>query len=1212
MNKSAIKNYAVWARNELIARVSQKAYEYGVTEKETPKYDSELVNGKLLSNIEKKQLNELISQVNKHGFNHVMEEVAYTWFNRFIALRFMEVNNYLPQKVNVFTNGNNQFKPQMISEAIHLEIDGVDKKKVFEFIEQNNQEELYKYLLLSVCNDMNKYLPDMFTPITDYKALLIPDHLLNDGSVIDRLIKDIPEEDWLNEEIENSSDNGTTIIGWMYQYYISEKHNQVININKGNIKKEDIPAATELWTTDWVVRYMVDNSLGRYWIERNPNSPLKSKLRYLATSKDNSIPVINETIKPEAITFLDPCMGSGHILAYAFDVFMEIYRECGYSDRDAAESILENNLYGIDIDNRAYQLAYFSVMMKARAYNRKIMTMGIEPHLTAIVETNGVDSLSYFGMKQTNESKEMEKYLLKTYKDALELGSLIESEDKDYKTYEIYLDDINNSGELSSDFYGWQEEIYPLAKSLVKQADILKRKFTITTTNPPYMSKMEGKLKQYVINNYKDVSSDLFAVFIKRNFKFTQKDGYMGFMTPFVWMFIKSYASLREYIINNKDITTLVQMEYSAYEEATVPICSFVLANRKTSNYGYFYRLSSFKGGMEVQKQKVLEANANKQCGYFYENRLDNFKKIPGSPIAYWASKNMLSDFESGIQLKNIAYPRQGMATTDNNRFLRLWFELENWNIDFCAKSESDTFKLAKWFPYNKGGDFRKWYGNNDYVVNFKNGGKEVCDYIDSHSAVNHKGRVINRERYFNPSVTWSKISSGTIAFRYKPEGHIFDVAGTSIFGTDDTLKKMIAILNTSVTMQILKMISPTLNYEVGHICSIPIILHENQKITDTANENISLSKNDWDSFETSWDFTVNPLVKQLGFLWDATGVGATIHEYYGHHVKVNSNMELCYHLWKIECNKRFKQLKENEEELNKIFINIYDLQDELTPEVSYKDVTVHYVVDSKDDIPKSFEGSNYVRTKQDEIKSFISYAVGCMFGRYSLDVDGLAYAGGEWDDSKYKSFIPDQDDIIPIYEDEFYGDDDITGRFIDFVRVAFGEDDLEANLTFIADSLGSKGSPRKVIRDYFINDFFKDHCQMYQVTGSGKRPIYWQFDSGKKNGFKALVYIHRYKPDLIARMRTEYVHPQQARYRTQINMLENQIGSVSKSDEIRIKKEIQTIKAKADELAIYEEKIHHWADKMEPMDLDDGVVNNYNKFQELLVPNVVKKPKEK
>lgn len=1212
MNKNAIKNYAVWARNELIARVSQKAYEYGVTEKDTPKFDSELVNGKLLSNTEKKQLNELISQVNKHGFNHVMEEVAYTWFNRFIALRFMEVNNYLPQKINVFTDGNNQFKPQMISEAIHLEIDGVDKKKVFEFIEQNNQEELYKYLLLSVCNDMNNYLPDMFTPITDYKALLIPDHLLNEGSVLDRLIKDIPEEDWQNEEIENSSDNGTTIIGWMYQYYISERHNQVVNMNKGNIKKEDIPAATELWTTDWVVRYMVDNSLGRYWIERNPKSPLKSKLRFLATSKDNSIPVINETIKPETITFLDPCMGSGHILAYAFDVFMEIYRECGYSDRDAAESILENNLYGIDIDNRAYQLAYFSVMMKARAYNRKIMTMGIEPHLTAIVETNGVDSLSYFGMKQTNESKEMEKYLLKTYKDALELGSLIESEDKDYNTYEIYLDDINNSGELSSDFYVWQEEIYPLAKSLVKQADILKRKFTITTTNPPYMGKMEGKLKQYVLDNYKDVSSDLFAVFIKRNFKFTQKDGYMGFMTPFVWMFIKSYGLLREYIINNKDITTLIQMEYSAYEEATVPICSFVLSNRKTENLGYYYRLSDFKGGMEVQKQKVLEANINKQCGYFYETHEDNFKKIPGSPIAYWISSKLITAFQVGRPLSPVCRPTQGLATGDNGRFLRLWFEVCYLNTSFdCDSCDSSTARATRWFPYNKGGEFRKWYGHNDYVVNWENDGFEIRNFKDEKGKL--RSVIRNPQFYFKECASWSKVSSGPIAFRYKPKGFVFDVAGTSIFSENKrSLVYILGLCNSNVIMTILKAISPTLNYEVGQIANLPVIFDRQETVVSITNDNISLSRQDWDSYETSWDFTVNPLIKQLDSLWDATGVGATIHSYYGKHIKVNSNMELCYHLWKIECNERFKQLKENEEELNRIFIDIYGLQDELTPEERDKDVTVHYVVDSKADIPESFDGSNYVRTKQDEIKSFISYAVGCMFGRYSLDVDGLAYAGGEWDDSKYKSFIPDQDDIIPIYEDEFYGDDDITGRFIDFVRVAFGEDDLEANLTFIADSLGGKGTPRKVIRDYFINDFFKDHCQMYQVTGSGKRPIYWQFDSGKKNGFKALVYIHRYKPDLIARMRTEYVHPQQARYRTQINMLENQIGSVSKSDEIRIKKEIQTIKAKADELAIYEEKIHHWADKMEPMDLDDGVVNNYNKFQELLVPNVVKKPKEK
>lgn len=1160
MNKSAIKNYAVWARNELIARVSQKAYEYGVTEKGTPKIDSESVNGKLLTNTEKKQLNELILQVNKYGFNHAMEEVAYTWFNRFIALRFMEVNNYLPQKVNVFTDECNNFKPQILSEAIHLEIDGVDKKKVFEFIEQNNQEELYKYLLLSVCNDMNKYLPDMFTPITDYKALLIPDHLLNEGSVLDRLIKDIPEEDWLNEEIENSSDNGTTIIGWMYQYYISERHNQVVNINKGNVKKEDIPAATELWTTDWVVRYMVDNSLGRYWIERNPDSPLKNKLRYLATSKDNTIPVINETIKPEAITFLDPCMGSGHILAYAFDVFMEIYRECGYSDRDAAASILENNLYGIDIDNRAYQLAYFSVMMKARAYNRRIMTIGIEPHLTAIVETNGVESLSYFGMKQTKESNEMEQYLLRTFKDALELGSLIEVDTKDYDSYKKYLDGVNDSGELSADFYSWQEEIYPLAKSLVKQAEILEGKYIITTTNPPYMSKMERKLKQYVVDNYKDVSSDLFAVFIKRNFKFTQKDGYMGFMTPFVWMFIKSYESLREYIINNKEITTLVQMEYSAYEEATVPICSFVLSNRKNNNLGYYYRLSDFKGGMEVQKQKVIEANTNKQCGYFYEAHEDNFKKITGCSIIFWESERVFDIFEKYPNMENYLDVKNGMSTTNNNRFLRLWTEVNVDRTCFDAENRQQAKKSnKKWFPYNKGGEYRKWYGNSIYVCNWEDDGKEIRKAAEGATG----GRIVSEDYYFHRSLSWSKISSGQFSLRFYYPGHLFDVAGPSIFGKIDDQYFALGLANSVVKKPMLESISPTLNYERGHVALFPVIEKEKSAICYLSEINIRISKYDWDSYETSWDFTVNPLIKQLDSLWDATGVGATIHSYYGEHIKVNSNMELCYHLWKIECNERFKQLKENEEELNRIFIDIYGLQDELTPEESDKDVTVHYVVDSKDDIPESFNGSNYIRTKQDEIKSFISFAVGCMFGRYSLDVKGLAYAGGEWDDSKYKTFIPDQDDIIPIYEDEFYGDDDITGRFFDFVKVVFGEEDLEANLKFIADSLGGKGTSRKIIRDYFINDFFKDHCQMYQVTGSGKRPIYWQFDSGKKNGFKALVYIHRYKPDLIARMRTEYVHPQQARYRTQIKMLENQIGSVSKSDEIKIKKEIQTIKGK-------------------------------------------------
>lgn len=1204
MNKSAIKNYAVWARNELIARVSQKAYEYGVAEKETPEYDSESVNGKLLSNTEKKQLNELILQVNKHGFNHVMEEVAYIWFNRFIALRFMEVNNYLPQKVNVFTDGNNNFKPQILSEAIHLEIDGVDKKKVFKLIEQNNQEELYKYLLLSVCNDMNNYLPDMFTPITDYKALLIPDHLLNEGSVLDRLIKDIPEEDWTDQ---------VQIIGWLYQYYNSELKDIVMK--KKEYAKDDIPAATQLFTPDWIVRYMVENSLGRLWIDGHPSFKYDQWKYYLEEAEQESevikqLNIIKQEhakIKPEEIRVIDPCMGSGHILVYAFDVLMDIYRDNGYSDRDAARSIVENNLYGIEIDERAYQLSYFAIMMKARSYNRRLLNEHINHNLVEITESNNINSdlLHYLG-----DYEETGRKLINLFKDAKEFGSLInvdipvETLDKiDERLTEV--DQMADYGSLLV-----QAESIELVESLepiLKEARILAQKYDVVVTNPPYMAP-SPKQKPYVQKYYPDSKTDLFAVFIERCHEMNKKNGYQAMITMHSWMFLSSYEKLREKLLHI-NLMNMIHLGARAFDEIggeVVQTTSFIFENSMVSNLkGTYCRL--IEPMSEFGKEQMYLDKENR-----YYTTQDNFKKIPGSSIAYWISSKLITAFQVGRPLSPVCRPTQGLATGDNGRFLRLWFEVCYLNTSFdCDSCDSSTARATRWFPYNKGGEFRKWYGHNDYVVNWENDGFEIRNFKDEKGKL--RSRPQNTQYYFKESASWSKISSGPISFRYKPIGFVFDVAGTSIFSDDkERLVYILGLCNSKVIMTILKAMSPTLNYEVGQIATLPVIIDKQETVVSITNDNISLSKQDWNSYETSWDFAVNPLIKQLDSLWDATGIGATIHSYYGKHIKVNSNMELCYHLWKIECNERFKQLKENEEELNRIFIDIYGLQDELTPEESDKDVTVHYVVDSKDDIPKSFEGSNYVRTKQDEIKSFISYAVGCMFGRYSLDVDGLAYAGGEWDYSKYKSFIPDQDDIIPIYEDEFYGDDDITGRFIDFVRVAFGEDDLEENLTFIADSLGGKGTPRKVIRDYFINDFFKDHCQMYQVTGSGKRPIYWQFDSGKKNGFKALVYIHRYKPDLIARMRTEYVHPQQARYRTQINMLENQIGSVSKSDEIRIKKEIQTIKAKADELAIYEEKIHHWADKMEPMDLDDGVINNYNKFQELLVPNVVKKLKEK
>lgn len=1087
----------------------------------------------------------MIKVVKQHGLEQVIEEVAYTWFNRFIALRFMEVNNRLPQRIRVFTNENNEFKPEIKTEALHLDIPGLDQKVVFDLIEQNEDEKLYKYLLLTVCNDMTTYLPDMFTSIKnqDYKVLLFPDGLLKEDSVLAKMISDIPEEDW-KDETDNTDEptNAVTIIGWMYQYYISKRHNEVINLTKGQVSKNDIPAATELFTTDWIVRYMVDNSLGRYWIERNPNSELRSKLKFLATGKDGTLPIVeNDPIQPEELTFFDPCMGSGHILAYAFEVLMEIYRECGWSDRDAAISIVENNLYGLDIDERAYQLSYFSIMMQGCKYNRRFLKANVSNHLSNVVETNELESLSYEGMIETEASKKMSDYLLQAFKDALELGSLIQVEQKDYDSYKQFIDEVHSTAEFSIYSLDWMENTYYQINKLIKQAEILSKKYCVTTTNPPYLNKMSGELKKYVVKNYKDYSSDLFAVFIKRNFDFTKENGYLGFMTPFVWMFIKSYEKLREYIINNKSIATLVQMEYSAYEEATVPICSFVLKNEHSNDLGYYFRLSDFKGGMEVQKQKVLEAINNQTYGFYYEQNTDDFSRIPGSPIAYWVNESLFNDYDKGEKLGNIYDVRKGMTTSDNNRFLRLWFEVNNEQLN------------KKWYKTHKGGEFRKWYGNDENVVNWEDDGEELKAF---------SGSVIRNESYyFRRCITWNDISSSKTGFRYITGNSISNASGPSIYDDAKELLYVLGLCNSKVVEYIFLFTCPTIHFEVGRVAELPIVIEHNENVIEIVESCVFLSKKDWDSFETSWDFTVHPLVKN----------------------HVNTIRE-AYSLWDKECNERFNQLKANEEELNRIFIDIYGLQDELTPEVEDKNVTVR-----KADLVR-------------DIKSFISYAVGCMFGRYSLDVEGLAYAGGEWDSSKYTTFIPDKDDIIPICDEEYF-EDDIVSRFVEFVSAVYGSDTLEENLKFITDALGGKGTPREVLRNYFLNDFFKDHCNAYQVTGSGKRPIYWLFDSGKKNGFKALVYIHRYTPDLIARMRTGYIHPQQARYRTQIELLQEQIDMAgSTSEKVKLSKQLKKINEQLLELNKYEEIVHHWADKMEPMDLDDGVKVNYAKFQKLLI----------
>lgn len=720
-----------------------------------------------------------------------------------------------------------------------------------------------------------------------------------------------------------------------------------------------------------------------------------------------------------------------------------------------------------------------------------------------------------------------------------------------------HLDELKEES-INKDLVAQSEisELNDLLKPLIKQAKLLVQKYDVVITNPPYMPP-SPRQKSYVQKNYPDSKSDLFAVFIEKCHLLTKKNAYQAMITMHSWMFLSSFEKLRNKLLINNTIINMAHLGARAFEDIggeVVQTTAFVFDNANIKNYqSNFKRLVAYSSQDAKEEEYLKDDN-------LYTSSAANFSKIPGSPIAYWASSKLLSAFQDGRPLSAVASPCVGLQTADNGRFLRLWYEVCNQNISFdCISTEDSLARATRWFPYNKGGDFRKWYGNNDYVVNWENDGYEIKHNFDDNGKL--RSRPQNTQFYFKNGITWTLLSSSNFGVRISESHSIFDVNGMSAFSDSESMNRYIlGYLASKVNFKILMIINPTLAFQAGDISKCPLIIKNENNIEKIVDLNISFSKSDWDSFETSWNFKVHPLVNNQV---------STINE--------------AYNLWNTECESRFNTLKANEEELNRIFIDIYGLQDELTPEVEDKDVTVR-----KADLVR-------------DIKSFISYAVGCMFGRYSLDVEGLAYAGGEWDSSKYSTFIPDADDIIPICDEEYF-EDDIVTRFVEFVRVVYGSDTLEDNLSFIANALGGKGAPRDVLRNYFLNDFFKDHCNTYQVTGSGKRPIYWLFDSGKKNGFKALVYIHRYAPDLIARMRTGYIHPQQARYRTQIELLQSQIDDASSTSErVKLSKQLKKINEQLLELNKYEEVVHHWADKMEPMDLDDGVKANYAKFQELL-----------
>lgn len=1173
MDKNAIKKFAVWARKELIERVSKKALAYGITEHEVYNPDADSVNGLVLTAAQKKERKALTEQIFAKGYKQVMEEVAYTWFNRFCALRFMEVNGFLPSLVRVFTNDKNEFRPQLLTEALELDLPGLDKQKIYELKEANADEELYKYLLITQCNALNDELPRMFQRIEDYTELLFPDNLLREGNVIEQMITLIPEEDW---------QDAVQIIGWLYQYYNIEPKKEVFaNLDK-NIKigKNDIPAATQLFTPDWIVRYMVENSLGRLVNNANSdnaqptttNYPLESWKYYLPEAEQK--PEVRKQLAQLSTTnfsltttkCIDPCMGSGHILAYLFDVLMEVYRSEGYRDRDAVKNIINNNLYGLDIDERAAQLSYFAVMMQGRKYDNRFLTRHYQPHIYAITESNGIDRelLAYFGVELDDLNRENAlnqlNGMLDEMEDACEYGSLITVSEYDFALLRDFAAAYDAEQNLfaSGSLAPLQERL----QQLIAVAETLAQKYEVVVTNPPYMGagNMNPKLSGYLKKHYPNSKSDLFAAFMEKGNSMVCKNGYNCMVTMQSWMFLSSFEKMRKNILQTRDITNLMHMENMVMGIAFGTAAS-VIRNSKTNGYRGTYN-----------QIKLCDIVDDKPVRFpVMENRFaklssDNFAKIPGAPVAYWVSENDLLSFDRSSLLSDISNPKQGLITGNINKFVRKWFEIID--CKFSVKSG------CKWYPYCNGGNYRKWYGNNEDVVDWLDDGREVKNFFDENGKL--RSRPQNQQFYFQEGGTWTAISSSTFSVRYFPKGYIFSNAGMAIFTEINLLLTIIGFLNSKISRKYLSIYNEGLNYNQGDIAKLPIVNDLSDEILlNVVKQNISLSQSDWDSFETSWDFAIHPLL-------------STKHEL----------LEDAYASYKQIVNSRFAQLKANEEELNRIFIDIYGLQDELTPEVEEKDVTVHRIFDSKDDVPEAMKGSNYILTQQQVVKSLISYAVGCMFGRYSLDKPGLVYAGGEWDADNYRTFAADKDAIIPISDNEYFNDD-IVARFVEFIRTAFGADEktLEANLNFIAAALGGNGSARDVIRAYFNNGFYADHCKTYQ-----KRPIYWLFDSGKKNGFKCLIYMHRYQKDTIARIRTDYLHEQQSRYRTAISDLQNRIdNAVSTGVRVKLQKQLATVQAQVEEARLYEEKIHHLADQMLEIDLDDGVKHNYAIFKDVL-----------
>ncbi|AKL95667.1 type I restriction-modification system methyltransferase subunit [Clostridium aceticum] len=1195
MNKTAIRNFAVRARKKLIENIIQKAYELGIAENGIKGIEAfeggfrikGLENSKVYKKYEEKQREKLIAKIKEKGFQQVMEEVAYTWFNRFIALRFMEINGYLD--VRVLSSSEGRGEPDILKEALNTELD-LDQELVYKLMDANDAEDLYKYLLIKQCNQLGEIMPMVFEKIADDTELLLPDYLLTKGSVVRDLVESIDEEDY-KDQVE--------IIGWLYQYYISEKKDEVFADLKKNkkITKENIPAATQLFTPKWIVKYMVENSLGKLWLESHPDEALESQWKFYLkeASQDPEVQkkldvLKNPNLNPEEIKVLDPAMGSGHILVYAFDVLYDIYLKANYSERDIPQLILEKNLYGLDIDDRAGQLAAFALLMKARSKNRRIFRKKIDLNICSIQESNDIpkEVIEYFDrsdlhLQQTEDKQQYKKdaeYLLKTFQDAKDYGSILDVKTIDFHAIENILEEMKK-GEIIDLFYmQYRGIILEKFPRLIKQAKIMSEKYDVVVANPPYsgLRRLNDKLKKYIEDHFQAYKYDLFSVFIVKNIDYTKASGFMGLMTPNVWQYISSYKNLRELIINNYQLTSLIQLPDDGFKDASVAISTFVI--RKDDNKYNTSFLKLDKDFDAFQKEEKTERIKKSFSKNLHVLNTDLFKSIPDNKIAFWASEKTIKTFLKGRKLEEIAKPRQGMATSDNNRFLRLWYEVSVCKIQFPSMLLED-FPL-KWVPYNKGGGYRKWYGNNEFVINWANHGEEVKEYAKK--LYGSYSRTIKNEKfYFKQGITYTFIGKD-LGPRFTPNGFIFDVAGSMIFIEGEKLFYILGLMASKLSKHYIDILNPTINIQVGDIKNIPVILEKEkiQSIKVLVSKCIEIAQKDWDFYETSWDFNHHPLLSYAA-------------------IKSNqqaNKIENAFEEWIEDTNRRFDELKSYEEELNRIFIEAYDLKDEFSPEVKAQDITIRRA------------------DREEDMKSFISYAVGCMFGRYSLDEEGLIYAGGEFND-KFKveerevkihtsqgwrrSSIDVTKDNIILVADEDYFEDDLLNRFVAFIKVSFGEEALEENLNYLAETLGKKPNEtsRQVIRRYFLKDFYNDHIKTYN-----KRPIYWLFDSGKENGFKALIYMHRYDISTVARVRTDYLHKLQKKYEAEVKRLDLLLAS-----ELSIKEKAATLKRKDNinkqimQCCMYDQVMAHVANQKIQIDLDEGVQANYSKFQGIKIP---------